>query len=233
MNQYYRSHWERFYDHVAPGYDRKVMVFALLLGGRERFYRRCATLLALEPTATLLDVGCGTGSLTVALARLAVPFGSVLGIDISGQMIGVACSKATSRVSFRQLDALHTDLPDSQFDAAAVVAVLHELPYDDRRQLLSETRRVLKPGGTLLIGEHHASGRFPISLFQRAVFRLISKKPERATFADLAHRGVQAEAADAGFQPRAAVVLPLALFELMVAVRPTAAQRDLVADGTG
>ena len=137
--------------HRAWGYD--LLVRLILLGG-ERAYRE-KTLDLAEPKAgeSVLDVGCGTGTLAIAAKRRVGGGGRVHGIDASPEMIVRArlkAKRAGAEVTFD--NALVENLPfaDGVFDAAMCTTMLHHLPDQARRQCLREVRRVLRPGGRFL-----------------------------------------------------------------------------------
>lgn len=96
-----------------------------------------------DPQQTILDLGCGTGTLTCELAARA---GTVIGLDASPDMV------AAARARFPGLDFITGDalaLPfENRFDVVFSNAVFHWLPDHDR--LLKNIRRVLKPGGRLV-----------------------------------------------------------------------------------
>ena len=137
--------------HSAAGYD---LLAWLLLLGRERAFRDRLVLLArLEPGQSVLDIGCGTGSLAIAAKRRVGPFGRMHGIDASPEMIARArkkASKAGLDVTFTNGVVEELPFPDAHFDAVLSTLMLHHLPRAAREQCLRETRRVLKPGGHVL-----------------------------------------------------------------------------------
>ena len=112
---------------------------------------------ALEPQAgqRVLEVGPGTGYYTLDVARWIAPAGRLDILDVQQQMLDHTMRRADeaqiSNIQARHGDA--TDLPyeDAAFDAAYLVAVLGEVPDQDRA--LRELRRTLKPGGRLVVGE--------------------------------------------------------------------------------
>lgn len=132
-----------------------------------------------EPGMEILDVGCGTGNLSLELARLGV---RVTGIDVSEPMLAKARYKAEREglpVKFYRADARKLPFNDGTFDAVVSLTALEFVP--DLREALEEAYRVLKPGGRLVvgvIGGNSAWSRYyqekaaqdPESLFRHARF---------------------------------------------------------------
>jgi ubiquinone/menaquinone biosynthesis C-methylase UbiE len=103
-----------------------------------------------------LDVGCGTGSLTLTARAAAGPGGSAVGLDASPEMIEVARKKAKgagSDVVFELGLIEKMPFPDSNFDVVVSRLVIHHLPDDLKRQGFAEILRVLKPGGRLFVAD--------------------------------------------------------------------------------
>ncbi|OQA97182.1 MAG: Malonyl-(acyl-carrier protein) O-methyltransferase [Chloroflexi bacterium ADurb.Bin222] len=94
-----------------------------------------------------LDVGCGAGAFS---RRLAERFESVLGLDLSPQMIRLAQERSHTcpNLEFRVADVLAEALPDAHFDAIVSIATLHHLPLPE---ILPRLARALKPGGVLAV----------------------------------------------------------------------------------
>ena len=134
----------------ARFYDALVW---LLTFGRERAFRdRLLDLARLTPGESVLDVGCGTGTLAIA-AKGRVGTGEVRGIDASPEMIARAkrkASKAGADVAFEVAAAEVLPFPEARFDVVLSTLMLHHLPRATREQCAREIRRVLKPGGRVL-----------------------------------------------------------------------------------
>jgi ubiquinone/menaquinone biosynthesis C-methylase UbiE len=108
-------------------------------------------LAAPAPGERVLDVACGTGLVSFEAASEVGRDGSVLGVDISGQMVDAARRRAGDRgaanLEFARMDAETLELPDGGFDVALCALGLMYAPYPE--QALREMRRVLRPGGRM------------------------------------------------------------------------------------
>lgn len=137
--------------HSAAGYD--LLVWLFLLGMERAFRERLVRLARLEPGQSVLDIGCGTGSLAIAAKRRVGPTGIVRGIDASPELIARArrkARKAGADVPFTNGVVEALPFPDGHFDAVLSTLMLHHLPRHARQQCAREVRRVLKPGGCML-----------------------------------------------------------------------------------
>ena len=136
----------------APSYD---LVVTLLTLGRSRVMRqRTVDLAELRPGESVLEVGCGTGAVARAARTRVGLAGQVFGIDPSGEMIAEARRKAARhhvQIDFRVAGIEALPLPHTSVDAALSSLMMHHLPADLKRTGLAEVRRVLKPGGRLVI----------------------------------------------------------------------------------
>ena len=143
----------RFYD---------LMVWLLTFGRERSFRERLVELARLQPGESVLDVGCGTGSLAIAAKGRVGPTGIVHGIDASPEMIARATRKAEKAgvtVNFRTAVVEALPFPDRQLDVVLSTLMLHHLPRATREQSAREIRRVLKPGGRVLAVDFGMPGR--------------------------------------------------------------------------
>ena len=115
-----------------------------------------------------LDVGCGSGALTIACAKKN-PRAQMLGIDTWGPeyqaFSRIVCEKnaaaeGVTNARFEKGNACHLDYPDESFDCVVSNYVYHNIFGKDRRKILRESLRVLKKGGTFAIHDLMSKGRF-------------------------------------------------------------------------
>ena len=106
---------------------------------------------ATQGGSRLLDVGCGTAR-TLRQIAIAHPDLALVGVDLSRYYLEVARGLLRGRraaLAVGNGEAL--PLASGSFDAVTCVYLLHELPLDARRRVLAEARRVLRPGGLLVL----------------------------------------------------------------------------------
>ena len=126
----------------------------------ETFKRKLVQQANIQPKMKVLDLGCGTGTLTLMLKR-AHPEAEVTGLDGDPQVLDIARNK--SRGADIQWDeglASSLPYPDSTFDRVVTSLVIHHLVTDDKRRAFKEIYRVLKPNGELHVldfGAPHSS----------------------------------------------------------------------------
>ena len=111
----------------------------------------------LVPGASLLDVGCGPGSITAEFAERLGPGGSVLGIDASAAVIELASQTyASSTAQFEVMDLYQIDAADDTFDIVHAHQVLQHV--SDPVTALKEMARVAKPGGIVAVRDADYDG---------------------------------------------------------------------------
>jgi SAM-dependent methyltransferase len=133
-------------DIFLPAYDPIMR----LLGYRRALMPLMAQA-GLRRADAVLDIGCGTGTLAV-LIKQHYPDVAVTGLDPDPRALARAARKvarAGVKVQFDRGFADALDYPDATFDHVFSSMMFHHLRRDDRFKVLTEVRRVLKPGGRL------------------------------------------------------------------------------------
>ena len=139
--------WASFYD---------LSVNIMTFGRVRRLRTLTVDRTLLKPGESVLDVGCGTGGITIPAKIQVGESGSASGIDPAPEMIAVArrkASRAGLEIDFRVGVIESLPFPDGTFDAITSSLMMHHLPEHVQVRGLAEIRRVLKPGGRLLIAD--------------------------------------------------------------------------------
>jgi ubiquinone/menaquinone biosynthesis C-methylase UbiE len=134
-------------------YERGMRI--LTLGRLEQVHRDIAAWLG--SGSWVLDVGCGTAALAVLLAESGC---QVTGIDVAAPMLAQAGKRVREAGLVKQVELLEmgavdldTAFPDASFDAVVSTLAFSELSGDEIDYTLAECRRILRPGGQLLIAD--------------------------------------------------------------------------------
>jgi ubiquinone/menaquinone biosynthesis C-methylase UbiE len=148
------------FDMFADRYEATVDRSVAFTGRNAAFFaRRKVALLGRIARAkvgtfnslSVLDVGCGTGTLDRVLVT---EVRELFGVDLSEEMLAVA-RQSVPEARFESYDGEKLPFPDDTFDAALAVCVLHHVPPASHGQFLGEMIRVTRPGGLLAIFEHN------------------------------------------------------------------------------
>ena len=144
------------FGRIASRYDvaNRILSAGLDLGWRRRLVRRVAQ----YAPRRLLDLATGSGDVAFALARGLTERPAILGMDFCAPMLAEAEQKRQAAtdgrydsIRFAQGDGLNLPLPDGGFDVVTISFGLRNMA--DRHRALTEIRRVLRPGGALLVLE--------------------------------------------------------------------------------
>ncbi|BBZ37717.1 class I SAM-dependent methyltransferase [Mycobacterium conspicuum] len=145
------SYVRDLFSALAKRYN--VMTDLWTLGLHRLWKRQAMAQLALKPGEHVLDVATGTGDLALAEAAAVGPEGQVVGVDSCVPMLEVARRRehggAGFQVDFQEGDAMRLHFPDATFDVVTIGFGLRNVA--DRGQALREFRRVLRPGGRLMV----------------------------------------------------------------------------------
>lgn len=143
------DHLTDYFDEVAPSYE------AWAGGLHERVAARLAEVADPQPGEDVLDVGCGTGLVTHAVAKRVGRTGSVVGIDLSARMLEIAGKQARPNTKLVGMAAEQLVFKASSFD---LVTMSESLAYlIDPPAALAEAHRVLRPEGRIAVSCHRRS----------------------------------------------------------------------------
>jgi demethylmenaquinone methyltransferase/2-methoxy-6-polyprenyl-1,4-benzoquinol methylase/phosphoethanolamine N-methyltransferase len=169
----------------ASIYDRWANM--ITLGKAPAIRRQTAELAQIKPGDVVLDVGCGTGELTLQARARAGTGGQVYGIDPVPAMIEVSRQKVaqTERNIHFQVGVIEElPFPDNHFDVVLSSLMMHHLPDELKQRGLVEIYRVLKPGGTLMIVDF----KRPTSFISKSIITLLMHGGMQIGVQDLAPR---------------------------------------------
>jgi SAM-dependent methyltransferase len=161
-----------FMAHGGEGYERLMGRWSRLLA--EPFL----DFVGVADVEAVLDIGCGTGSLTFALAQR-IKAGRIVGLDFAPAYIEYAeAHNRDPRITFQVGDACAAPFPDGAFNSALALLVLHFVPGAERA--VAEMARVTRPGGVVAAAVWDARGGFVANrLFFDTAAALSAKGNER------------------------------------------------------
>jgi SAM-dependent methyltransferase len=160
----------RFYE-VAPfpGYPERETIASLRARGRRSAFARLLDR-AVASDARIVEVGCGTGQMSLFLARADR---LVVGADLARPSLLLAAKAArrfrVDRVQFVETDLNRPGLQPAAFDVVYCSGVLHHTP--DPRSAFASIARLARPGGVIIVGLYNALARVPLRL-RRIIARL-------------------------------------------------------------
>jgi ubiquinone/menaquinone biosynthesis C-methylase UbiE len=133
----------------------------------------------------ILDLCCGTGTLTILLSKLLYSDCKIIGVDISRGQIAQAQKKLGNNrenLTFKVMDAKSLNFKDENFNIVVISAALHEMDKNERINVLREINRVLKKEGIFLIFEHHEPSKTSLRVLYNFYLgfteKLLSKSAE-------------------------------------------------------
>ncbi|MDD5758868.1 MAG: methyltransferase domain-containing protein [Desulfobulbaceae bacterium] len=144
----------RHLNHVATLYD--PLIDRLSFGREQRFRELTLRHMAITPDEQILDIGCGTGSLTLLAAEQLSAKGSIIGIDAAPKMITLAQAKAKRQDSIARFQsgvAERLPFADGQFSLVVSSMFCHHIDRELKQLAFAEMHRVLRPDGRLVTAD--------------------------------------------------------------------------------
>lgn len=218
MNQVNNDIYETYGDRWYTAYDDPIALLRAESKAKVPWVlERIKTSFKLEEVE-LLDVGCGGGFLTNALAR--ENFKAIHGVDLSPESVRVAKEHdQTGKVQYQAADAFHLPYPDQSFDVLTAMDFLEHI--EDPKAVIQEFSRVLRPGGIFI---YHTFNRNMIAWLiiikfvewlvkntpkDMHVLRLFIKPKELREYCEMAQMTVEKEV---GLRPMLSTITLRSLF---------------------
>ena len=166
---------EKMFDSIAPEYDALNHILSLNI---DKIWRRRAVrrLVSKQSRAQILDVACGTGDFSIAVAKYA-PNSTIVGVDLSDGMLEggrqkVEAAGLSGRIDLRKGDCEALEFADGTFDGVCVGFGVRNFEHLEKG--LSEMLRVLKPGAPLVVLELSVpQNRLLLALYKLYFLRIL------------------------------------------------------------
>lgn len=155
------------FDFLTPLYDPLIA----LTNWENTFKRELRRRAEVQPGERVLDLACGTATLTVALKQ-EQPDAEVYGLDGDEKILATARRKAdaaAAEINFTRAFSTAMPYPDEFFDCVVTSLFFHHLTGENKKKTLREILRVLKPNGRLLIADWGMPANFLMKLAQQPV----------------------------------------------------------------
>ena len=143
----------RVIDSWANIYDIVNYFVFMIFGGGNNLRNEIAGMAKLREAKSVLDIGCGTGNLSLEIVKRLPSGGHVIGIDAGEKMVTLAKNKlhnAQSPIQFLRVSAENISFKDEVFNCVFNVFLLHHLPMELKIAAFNEMYRVLRKGGELV-----------------------------------------------------------------------------------
>ncbi len=144
----------RVIDSWANIYDIVNYFVFMIFGGGNNLRNEIAGMAKLREAKSVLDIGCGTGNLSLEIVKRLPSGGRVIGVDAGEKMVTLARNKRQipeKQINFLQVSAENIAFTDETFDCVYNVFLLHHLPMELKLVAINEMYRVLKKEGVLVM----------------------------------------------------------------------------------
>ena len=148
-----------------------------------KFKTRLVKQARLQGGHRVLDLGCGTATLTILIKQIH-PDAEVIGLDGDSRILEIARKKAakvSAEITLHQAMAFQLPYAENSFDRVLSSLVLHHLTVDNKRRTLAEVRRVLEPQGELHVADFRRPNKSLPAMFRETGFERVEEYAEYRT----------------------------------------------------
>jgi len=198
-----RKPYKWFYDNIHSRYYDLLMKYCFLpFGGEVSCREELIAPVDFSPGEKMLDMCCGTGGATLAIAKKAGEASEIVGMDLSsGQLRRARKKRGLSSVRFVEGDVAATGFEEGCFDKVFITHSLHEMKRKERMEVLAEAKRVLKDRGRVIVLELDNPESTLVRVFAGLwLFYWLPFNPETPTRRDMLKHGLANEVKEAGFR---------------------------------
>ena len=157
---------------LARNYDR--LIDLVTLGWYRHFIREAVAWMKIRPSDRIIDLGAGTGRNTLLMLKYLDAHGRVMGIDV-GRDMAIQFKKRCRRFPNVSFQRQRIDIPmdlDETFDKALLSFVLHGFPGKVRETILENCRKLLAPGGELILFDYNEFSLESLPWYLRFPFKV-------------------------------------------------------------
>jgi ubiquinone/menaquinone biosynthesis C-methylase UbiE len=173
----HRTYWWAYvHPNAVRFFERQWLVNAILWGNFSKLRDAALDELGTTLAGRTLQVACVYGDFTPRVAERVAPGGMLDVVDVLPIQLSNLESKLApgSPVTLHHRNAADLGFASASYDRAILFFLLHEMPLDVRRRVLSEAMRVVKPGGQVVIVDYHRpAGWHPLRSFMGLVLRTL------------------------------------------------------------
>ena len=195
------------YDAVVSKFYDSSMKIGLSIIGEQKLRESVINLVSpfVKRNDSILDLCCGTGTLTRMLANSVYSDCNIVGVDISeGQLYQAIKKNYYPNLKFKIMDASNLKFASESFNIVLISAALHEMDKDLRFRALQEVYHVLRRNGYLFIFDHHEPSEIKLRIFYNFYLgfweRILSHSSEM-------QRNIFRELKDVKFNPVKQIIL--------------------------
>ncbi|MBN2410631.1 class I SAM-dependent methyltransferase [candidate division KSB1 bacterium] len=217
-----KKFYKWFYDHIHSHYYNLLMIWCFFpFGGEKKVRNELISVVDFKKNDKILDMCCGTGNTTFAIAGKTKDSVSISGIDLSDGQIKIARNNNRfPKVNFQVMDATKTKYLNGEFDKVIIPHALHEMKKDFRIRVLKEANRILKKAGSITVLEMDNPPRLSTRILIGFIwFYWFPFNFETPTRRDMLKHGLKEEVIEADFKNVSKINMFNGVFQIVQGIK--------------